>query len=189
MHFEVKQFLKEVRRKFPYKFRNKKVLECGSQNINGSPRKYFWFCDYVGIDIYHGPGVDAMIPAHLYEKPDYFETVVSTEMLEHDENWKNSLKQMYANLQEGGLMIITCAGPHRPEHGTRRTEAELSPGTNDYYRNISIEDFESVLPHTFFNPYVLQYGSGKNDLQFYGIKRRHPNITSKEIYEALKKTG
>lgn len=187
MHTAVHAFIKEVKKEYPYKFRNKKVLECGSQNVNGSPRQYFWgfWGEYIGVDIYPGKGVDVVLPAHAFERSTYFDVVISTEMLEHDENWKKSLRQMYYNLSPGGLMLITCAGPHRREHGTRRTTPFCSPGTPDYYRNISVEDFEQVLPMDLFDPYVLQYARGKSDLQFYGIKR---TPTSREIYRKLQQT-
>lgn len=175
MHKEVKDFIKLVRGKFPYKFRFKKVLEVGSKNINGSARKYFWFSRlYVGIDIGAGKGVD--IVGHLVDVQNRlvagFDTIISTEALEHDSRWRETLQVMYNKLGNKGLLIITCAGPHREEHGTSEAHSELSPDTNDYYRNISVEDFESILPPRLFSVYVLQYTNGKSDLQFYGIKKR-----------------
>jgi hypothetical protein len=95
---------------------------------------------------------------------------VSTEMLEHDVHWQDSLKSMYDNLRSGGLLILTCAGPNRHEHGTTRTTPKDAPFTNDYYRNISTDDFSSVLPHTLFDEYELLYNRTKTDLYFHGKK-------------------
>lgn len=171
MHNAVRKFIKEVRAEYPHKFRLRRVLEVGSHNINGSPRKYFWFNKkYTGVDISKGKGVDVVGKfSEIYLEPN-FQVVISTEMLEHDNDWENSLRKMYDLLEDGGLMIITCAAPDRKEHGTARTTPECSPDTTDYYRNISTEDFESVLPRHLFQDYVLQYARGKNDLQFYGLK-------------------
>lgn len=186
MHKEVKRFIKYVRQEYPYKFRLRKVLEVGSQNINGSPKKYFWFCKYIGVDLMKGRGVDITGDFSKMDLfPVEFGVVISCEMLEHDQNWAKSLKNMYDHLEIGGLMIITCAGPNRPEHGTKRTSPKDSPATTDYYRNISTEDFEGVLPRILFKDYVLQYARGGNDLQFYGIKKGYP--TAAEIYRTLKK--
>src|SRR4051812_26542930 len=173
MHLEVKNFVKATRKRFKKYFIRKKVLEVGSKYINGSVRKYFYFCNYTGVDIGSGKGVD--ISGRLSEvvsklNPKY-QTVISTEALEHDFEWQNSLKLMYDLLEDEGLLIITCAGPHRGEHGTARSEGKMSPDTNDYYGNVSVEDFEQVLPPALFNTYVLQYAAGKSDLQFYGIKK------------------
>jgi hypothetical protein len=173
MHTAVKRFIKQVRKEFPYKFRNKRVLEVGSHNINGSPRKYFWFGTYTGVDITKGNGVDirGVFSQVRHMLRDDYQTVISTEMLEHDSAWKESLLLMYKLLEDKGLLIITCAGPHREEHGTARAHRYCSPDTSNYYRNISVEDFESVLPPELFSVYRLQYANGKEDLQFYGLKK------------------
>lgn len=176
MHSAVKKFIKEVRNETRSKyrlsshFRFKDALEVGSCNINGSPRRYFWFCNYTGIDLLEGPGVNIVGNFNQIKLNQKYDVVISTEMLEHDWNWNRSLIKMYEVLRPGGLLIITCAGPDRPEHGTIRTTPEDSPATTDYYRNISQEDFRSVLPGSLFSTYVLQYARGTNDLQFYGIK-------------------
>jgi len=176
MHIEVGQFIKRVRKELPHKFRLRKVLEVGSKNINGSPRKYFWFCNYTGIDLSKGKGVDIVgrMGSLFYEdvlKRNSFDVVISTEMLEHDAVWQYSLFAMYDVLKPGGLLLITCASDERLEHGTKRTTPECSPDTTDYYRNISKEDFKSVLPDKLFSLYVLMNGRDKQDLYFYGIKK------------------
>ncbi len=179
MHTAVKKFIKQACREtlskygFNSFFRFKEVLEVGSANINGSPRRYFWWCKYTGIDILNGKGVD--IVSKFSEAKlgvESFNVVISTEMLEHDFEWQSSLKKMYELLTPGGLLIITCAAPDRPEHGTNRTRPQDSPATTDYYRNISTDDFRQILPPYFFSTYILQYARGKNDLQFYGIKHK-----------------
>lgn len=170
MHTEVHLFTEHVKKLFPNSFKNKKVLEVGSLNINGSVRQFFEKCDYLGIDLGPGPGVDKVVPIHELNEPGQFDVVISTEMLEHDKFWERSLKQMYENLKPGGLFILTCAGPERHEHGTTRTTPGDAPFTNDYYRNISIEDFLSVLPAGNFKIYKIQYERGQCDLCFYGIK-------------------
>jgi len=171
MHNKVHEFIKEVKKDFPLHFRMRNVLEVGSHNINGSPRKYFFLCDYVGVDVSRGKGVD--IQGDFNEIPlkeNFYDTVISTEMLEHDKTWEQSLLKMYVVLKPGGLMIMTCAGPDRKEHGTKRSSPNCSPDTTDYYRNIYISDFERVLRSNLFSEYVLQYARGSNDTQFYGIK-------------------
>lgn len=184
MHNSVRQFVKDVRKEYPRKFRLRKVLEVGSRQINGTIRDLFWLCDYTGLDIMKGKGVDVVCPVDYYTSKSGFEVVISCEMLEHSETWERDLRAMYDLLAPGGLLILTCAAPHRAEHGTKRTTPECSPATTDYYRNISVEDFQSVLPPGLFDPYVLQYSRGMSDLQFYGIKW-HPN--SRQIYEGLMK--
>lgn len=175
MHYEVIQFIKRVRKEYPHKFRLRKVLEVGSKNINGSPRKYFWFCDYVGVDLSSGKGVDVVMnftDSGLLKLPTFsYDIVISTEVLEHCEKWGMCLRRMYGLLKSGGLMIMTCASEDRLPHGTNERHPEASPDTNEYYRNISKEDFKSVLPPELFDSYVLMNGRDKQDLYFYGIKK------------------
>jgi SAM-dependent methyltransferase len=176
MHKEVRQFIRSVRSKYPQYFFFKKVLECGSLNINGSVRRHFWFCDHFGIDVGPGRCVDMICPAMHFKQPEAYDVVISTEMLEHDKDWKDSLRQMYSNLKPGGLMIITCACVTRPEHGTKRTSPQDSPHTTDYYYNIPLWEFRSVMPDCYFDKHYLTHERGMQDLMFWGIK------TTKESY-------
>ena len=174
MHIEVGQFIKRVRKELFHKFRLRNVLEVGSKNINGSTRKYFWFCNYHGIDLSKGKGVDEVIDiCEMSYSRNYqeWDVVISCEMLEHCEQWKKALERMFHFVKPGGLLLITCASDERLEHGTKRTTPECSPDTTDYYRNISKEDFKSVLPDSLFSLYVLMNGRDKQDLYFYGIKK------------------
>jgi hypothetical protein len=170
MHKDIKDFIKRVRSKHPFHFVKTKVLECGSRDINGSPRDYFYLCKYTGIDLSEGNGVDIISRADEYACLNTFDVVVSTEMLEHDRYWHHSLTQMWYNLKSKGLMIITCAAPNRAEHGTKRTSPEDSPDTTDYYYNISIDDFSKVLSPNLFTEYYISYQRDNKDLLFYGIK-------------------
>ena len=187
MHAEVNNFIKTVKKLYPSKFRFRKALEVGSLCVNGSPRKYFNLMrKYIGHDLTKGRGVDVVGRIEDSHYINEFDIVISTECAEHDSGWKSTLKCMYKALKPGGLLVFTCAGPHRAEHGTTRTSPKDSPVTNNYYKNISIEEFEKVLSPDMFTFYQLQYARGKNDLQFFGSKKdfRHP--ATQEIYQALK---
>lgn len=170
MHTEVNDHIELVKRLYPDYFINKKVLEVGSLDINGSIRHHFENCDYVGIDLGEGNGVDIISPVHEFNSDVFYDVVVSTEMLEHDKYWAVSLFSMYEKLKSGGLFILTCAAPSRKEHGTLNFDADNSPFTNDYYRNISIGDFSDVLPPQLFIYYCIKYERDMQDLGFFGIK-------------------
>ena len=85
-------------------FKDKSVIEVGSQYINGSVRPIIEkFCkpkEYIGTDIVQGKFVDKVVPGEkLVEEfgKDRFDVVISTEMLEHVKNWKliiNNLKKI-----------------------------------------------------------------------------------------------
>ena len=146
MHKQVMQFLSSIKEQHPALFQGTAVLECGSLNINGTPRVFFEEPkEYVGIDWRPGPGVDVVALAHEYnDHPDgYFDVVISTEMLEHDPRWRDSICRMIQLIRPSGSLIITCAGPGRNQH-----EVYTSP-EQGYYCNISALDLHSCVAAHF----------------------------------------
>lgn len=117
MHTSVLEWVDSVVNK--YTIANLKTLEVGSRNENGTVRRMFTG-EYVGIDMREGPGVDEVMNAHVLDQhfeEGEFDTVVCTEMLEHDDEFWVSLQQMGYVLQPGGLLILTTRGNGFPEHG------------------------------------------------------------------------
>jgi len=169
-HPQQLDFIRNVKSQFPRFFHSSRILEIGSLDINGSIRSFFTNCVYVGIDIGPGPGVDVICSGDDYKEPDSsFDSVVSTECFEHTPKWVNIFKNMARLARSGGLIIMTCAGPGRPEHGTARCFPKASPFTEDYYRNISKEEFmrECNIAQQFRPFSCVENGL---DLQFWGIK-------------------
>ncbi|MFP5223107.1 MAG: class I SAM-dependent methyltransferase [Acidobacteriota bacterium] len=175
-HPEQAQFVQDCKDAFPEHFRSCRVMEIGSLVINGTVRPLFVGCDYIGLDVVSGAGVDMVCPAHLYQGGP-FDTVISCESLEHDMHWRETLARALKLLRTGGLLIITCASGHRAEHGTRRT-SPIESGTTglggewaDYYRNLEPEDVSGALQADInFPGHILRTVRGGEDLQFVGIK-------------------
>lgn len=175
-HAAQKSFFNTVKDAHYEKFVCTRVLDCGSLNVNGTIRDLFIDpVEYVGIDIVGGPDVDIVASVAEFKDNHFghdgtqpFEVIVSGEMLEHDEFWKEDIQRMIDMLKSGGLLAVSCAGKDRPEHGTRRTGSEW--GTNpDYYRNIEALDVEPFRDQ-FEEFYVIENTHDK-DLYFYGIKK------------------
>lgn len=172
MHPEVAHFVDKVREQFPVFFMgDKRVLEVGSYNINGSIRSLFEVIDYTGIDLGEGPGVDIVSDINDFDDPYGYDVVISMEMLEHCKEWEKALLKMYKLTRSGGLFILTCAGPARQEHGTHRTTPQDSKFTLDHYRNISVADFLSVLPTRLFKQSSISLEREDCDLLFWGIRK------------------
>ena len=118
MHESVMKFVKHVVSKI--NLADKRVLEVGSYNVNGSVRELFkGAAEYIGVDSREGPGVDRVANAHAlqyYFMPDYFDIVVSTEMLEHDPAFWLSMPEMGRVLKTGGHLILTARGNGFPLH-------------------------------------------------------------------------
>lgn len=148
------------------------VYDIGSLDVNGTNRYLFTFPKYIGIDIVQGKNVDMVGRAmDILPKLPKAEIIISTEMLEHDATWRESLLAMYKALQVGGLLVITAAGEGRQEHGTAAHSPQDSPGTNDYYQNITHDMFASILGPELFSEYHIRHDWRQNDFQFYGVKR------------------
>lgn len=169
MHKDVRMFVRGIRDRFPECFRGMDVLDCGSLDINGNNREFFYGCRYTGIDIVNGRNVDVVTKVHEFSPGKSYDVVISTEMLEHDCNYELSLWNMFGLLKTGGLLLITAAGEGRAEHGTTDCHPKDSPLTHGYYKNVSPEMLMSSLNHKNFSWYEISYVN--TDIRFAGIKR------------------
>ena len=142
-HIQQQNFVAAIKAAFPSYFRGSRVLEIGSLDINGSVRTHFAECDYTGLDVGAGLGVDVVCQGQDYDAPDgSFDVVISCETMEHNPFWRETFANMLRLCRPGGLVLMTCATPGRPEHGTRRTTPKDAPLIEwDYYGNRTRADF------------------------------------------------
>ena len=100
------------------------VLEIGSLNVNGSVRDLFPE-PYTGLDMQKGKGVDIVADVLTYDgfTEGQFNTIISTETLEHvTEPWR-AVERCAEWLAPGGLLIIAVP-----------FEWPLHDFPSDYYR-------------------------------------------------------
>lgn len=101
----------------------KRVIEVGSMNVNGSLRSHVEALDpvsYIGIDFIAGLGVDVVCDVCIAAKrfgKNSFDVVISTEMLEHAEDWRGAIAAMKRLLVPDGVIVLTARGPGFPLHG------------------------------------------------------------------------
>lgn len=101
----------------------KRVLEVGSRNINGTARTHAMSLgpiEYVGVDVAPGEGVDRICSALELVGTfgaDSFGVVISTEMLEHVEDWQSAISNMKRVLQPGGILVLTTRSYGFGYHG------------------------------------------------------------------------
>lgn len=101
------------------------VLDVGSFNVNGALRDYLPVT--VGVDMREGPGVDRVCNSNALLDTfgaEYFDAVVSADCLEHTEDWRAALRNMWAVLKPDGILMLTMANPKKGRHGY----------PNDYWR-------------------------------------------------------
>lgn len=175
-HGAQRDFIRLAAGHLPSAFRDCRVLEIGSLDINGSVREFFRDCQYVGLDVAVGPGVDVVCQGQDYDAPEgSFDTVISCETMEHNPFWRETLLNMLRICRPGGWVLLTCATTGRPEHGTTRTNPESSPLTVeigwDYYRNVSARDLAGVVElGRVFSRHHLATNWHSYDLYFLGRK-------------------
>lgn len=173
MHWEQTQFIRSVRLVFPAFFRSVSVLEVGSYDVNGSIRSLFDATHYVGVDLIPGPGVDVICPGQDFRTTQKFDVAVSTECFEHNPFYIDTFLNMTRHVREGGMVLFTCAGEGRPEHGTRRCEPTSSPGSlsldPDYYKNLTEEDFAELDTSALFARHRFFRNDVAHDLYFVGF--------------------
>ena len=164
MHYEVMAFAREVREKFPGHFRNSRVLELGSLDINGSVRPLFTDCMYVGVDKNAGPGVDVVgwfrdvlppLPAGSMD------VVLSLEALEHDPDRRTTMAETTRLLRPGGLLIVTTAYESRPTHELHVT---------GYYENVQLKEFAYWLRPAEYGDLEIRITRGNMDIAAWAIK-------------------
>jgi len=176
-HGEQQAFFAETARGFPDHFTGVRVLEVGSLDINGSVRRHFTDCDYTGVDIGPGPGVDVVAQGQELDFPDgSFDTTVSAECFEHNPYWMETFANMIRMTRSGGLIAFSCASTGRPEHGTSRSDPGSSPLTVglgwEYYRNLTEDDFRTFFDlDSMFSEHGFSYHAGSHDLYFWGVRR------------------
>lgn len=172
-HPEQREFFESVRLRFPHMFAGVKVLDVGSLNINGTVKDFFTNCEYIGVDLEEGPGVDLVGQGQELKFPDrHFSTVVSAECFEHNPYWVETFINMHRMCD--GLVVVTCATEGRPEHGTSRTTPQDSPFTVDwnYYQNLTEEDFErNFYLDAMFVRHNFSVNPNSHDLYFWGLVR------------------
>jgi SAM-dependent methyltransferase len=191
MHPEPRDFTISVKSKFPTFFKDRRVLDVGSGDINGNNRFLFENCEYHGNDVFAAANVTVVSKtSDLQFPPDTFDTIISTECFEHDPEYKQSLQKIVNMLKPGGLFLFTCASTGRAEHGTRRSHPGCSYGTigeiegwQDYYKNLTFEDIVQCIDMNLFSKFEHFYNPTSCDLYFWGIKswRITPRYISKNI--------
>jgi SAM-dependent methyltransferase len=181
-HFEQQVFCLRAKYMVPEFFERKTVLDIGSLDVNGNNRFLFRDCHYTGLDVAPGRNVDVISVAHKYDAPDAsFDTIISTEVFEHDMYYAETVKNVIRMLKIGGLFMFTCATTGRPEHGTRRSDAseaaplllQISSEWADYYRNLTPDDFLRIdgFRETFVERH-FEVNAEVGDLYFLGVKSR-----------------
>jgi len=107
----------------PSDFNNKRILEVGSRDVNGSIRPYILKISqpesYTGVDMEAGKFVDVVLDAERlvdHFGVNVFDVVICCEMVEHVKNWQLIFGNLKRVLKPTGLMLLTTVMPGCPLH-------------------------------------------------------------------------
>lgn len=175
-HMQQNRFIGFVKEVLPEYFSGMRCLEVGSLDINGSARTFFDECDYIGIDVALGRGVDQACKGENFPgEANSFDVVISCECMEHNPGYEKTWLNMIRLLKDDGLMVMTCATLGRRQHGTRKSDPRSSPLTlqmgQDYYKNLAADDFRFVSLDRFFSRHAFFTDCSHADLLFFGLGR------------------
>lgn len=114
-----------------------RVIDVGSRNENGSLRDIIKID--TGIDMREGEGVDKVCTIDGMREmfaDGEFDALVSTETLEHCNDWQAFVRQTWRVVKEGGYLVITMASIKKPYHGY----------PDDYWR-FTEDHVKQIWPH------------------------------------------
>ena len=171
----------KIKEEHPSYFKNKRVLDIGALDVNGNNRYLFDDCEYVGLDVVPGPNVDVVSIAHMYRPSEPFDVVLSTNALEHDLYWRQTLCAMLTLLKPSGLLFFSTCSTW-PEHGTKRTTpghsgtSQMGPEWENYFRNFSEMDLYENIDWNQFYKWGISLENAITDgvhmdLRFWGVKK------------------
>jgi SAM-dependent methyltransferase len=187
-HKEEIEYVNKVKNMFPNYFKDQKVLGIGTFNVCGTENEFFTNCDYAGLDLGPGPGVDIICPAQDYDAPDNtYDVIISCECFEHNPYYKETIQNAVRMLKSGGLFLFTCATTGRPVHGIQSLEEESKkkfpnwktmPNViredwdNEYYKNLTELDIRDCINiESNFKSFEFEVELNHCDLYFWGIKK------------------
>lgn len=179
-HYQQRMMVEIASRLLGAPWKGKRVLELGSYSVNGTIRDCFPDTDYTGVDLIPGPGVDKVYEGkHLDFPANSFDWAVSCECFEHNPNWETSLAELFRVVVPGGIVLVTCGGTGRIEHGTARTN-QASPGSQarwEYYRNLTHTDFKRVEATREAAACLYFFNRKSKDLYYLAVKKGGPDRT------------
>ncbi len=146
---------------YPKSFDSCSVLEVGSQNINGSVRIHFTNnIEYIGVDWVAGKDVDIVCLAHEMKFDHQFDTIISSNTLEHDPYWRKSLRVMVSYLKPTGMMFLSWGGPHTSVHRLECSPlGKFHPKSmkiiQDYLEKLGLTIVECISSEDFLKLYAV----------------------------------
>lgn len=174
MHVEAFNGIKEFVGKYSVPHVSR-ALDVGGQDVNSTsqgihPHSLLSVDTWDVLDIVDGPGVTIVADGTSWRVPEgqpLYDLVLSTETLEHVENYRGILTTCGLALAPGGVFLGTWASTGRQPHSAQGHPDPFVLG--EHYRNVSQEDVEDLVSD-LFSEYEFVYNPVPGDLYLYGVR-------------------
>lgn len=154
-----------------------RVLDLGGMNVNGVVHGLLHKESQIDVlDLNEGPGVTIVADARTWriDGPPY-DMVISTEMLEHVEDWNLTIFTAALSLKAGGFFVGTAAAANRAPHGMH---GAIDPAPDEYYENVDQGSLIQALIQAGFVFIVVQHDEGPGDINW---RARYPTPQEAEV--------
>jgi SAM-dependent methyltransferase len=133
-----------------------RVLDLGGQDVNGTVHLLLPRHKTLDVlDILPGVGVTIVADIATWDPPKAtYDLVVSTEMLEHVQDWARVVEVAAQALTPGGWFVGSCASTGRPPHGAT---GDPSPADGEWYGTVDPGALGDVLREYFHGPVIVEY--------------------------------
>lgn len=168
-----------------------RIIDFGSLDINGGPHRLLNLieCEYIGVDLDNGANVNLVLSGELVDYPTKsFDIAMSSELFEHAVTWREIFYNMCRLTKPGGIVVLSCAGRFRPEHGTSKSDNGFSApfvvsSGSEYYKNVSAKDIKNAISlDIWFDLYGLYENHGyPQDTYFVGIRKGSTEPASENL--------
>ena len=157
--------------------RGKRIVDIGAQDVNGSLREHCMKFDpecYLGVDISKGNKVDVICDVCNLSSRfgcHAFDVVISTEMLEHIENWILAIENMKQVCRPNGIILITTRSIGFPKHDW----------PNDWWR-YQLEDMEQIFSDFNITNLERDPGGGVLVKAVKPVEYKHRELYTHKLY-------
>lgn len=141
------------------------VVDVGGRNINGTVRHLFTADRYIAVDLYDGPGVDAVADIRDWQCDQPADLIVCAEVLEHAPRPYEVIDACRRLLKPGGRLLLTAAAPPRLPH-SGHDGGPVRDG--EHYQNIHPGDLHDWLQH--WQTVQITYDAEHGDVYAEAIK-------------------